>query len=45
MKHAGFVHRELNSLGIWYQLGKVTKSQETTHKTSSSSTTALDVVR
>ncbi|XP_051759917.1 multivesicular body subunit 12Bb isoform X1 [Ctenopharyngodon idella] len=36
---------ELNNLGIWYQLGKVTKSQDTAHKTSSSSTTALGVVR
>ncbi|XP_067251177.1 multivesicular body subunit 12Bb isoform X2 [Chanodichthys erythropterus] len=36
---------ELNNLGIWYQLGKVTKSQDTGHKTSSSSTTAFGVVR
>ncbi|XP_067268693.1 multivesicular body subunit 12Bb [Pseudorasbora parva] len=36
---------ELNSLGIWYQLGKVTKSQDTVHKTTSSSTTAHGVVR
>ncbi len=26
MKQAVYVHSELNGLGIWYQLGKVTKS-------------------
>ncbi|XP_050973962.1 multivesicular body subunit 12Bb [Labeo rohita] len=36
---------ELNGLGIWYQLGKVPKSQDTVHKTSSVSTTDIGVAR
>lgn len=45
MKQAVFVHSELNGLGIWYQLGKVPKSQDTVHKTSSVSTTDIGVAR
>ncbi len=37
MKQAVYIHSELNGLGIWYQLGKVTKSQETVHTTPSTS--------
>ncbi|XP_016424766.1 multivesicular body subunit 12B-like [Sinocyclocheilus rhinocerous] len=36
---------ELKGLGIWYQLGKVTKSQDTAHKTSSTYTTDIGVDR
>ncbi|XP_051949961.1 multivesicular body subunit 12Bb isoform X1 [Xyrauchen texanus] len=36
---------ELNSMGIWYQLGKVIKTQETAHKTPSVSTTTSYVAR